>query len=1465
MPTSSGRGDARSLPGPGDPGGGAVLLLGAPGVGKSTLGRLLASRAPPGSRFLSVGEELRAQGLVRRQEEAPSAARRAQMREAAAELLRGACREWLEASRTPAASGATTSPSAPLLLLECVKDTEDAFAAVEVLEAEGVPLLQVGPLHPPQHLHHTRPEGGDFSRHVGDWPSHVLRRPGPGPARVAERQAKWAAHAGRVLELFSALGVLSELTEWTGAETNRSTDTANLGSMGYAAGPTVWEPLPLHDAHVPSPEGEPRWRPRDDSTQTHKVFGSAAVPDRRSCSPTAADHEPDPPPPPPAWLAASGLRLPAGLACTPLQPVTSARLVTSRAERDRVLAKAAEVSGLRLDGFFRGGASGGPALPVPTSSVDSSGAARWVGVPGRYAVSRKADGTRYLLMVVAERADDDLGGGGSGGGSCGSSSAYLLDRVGSLYKFPIRSSGPAAHAGGAYESLPAGTLLDGELVWVGGRGFFLAFDALCVGGRRLWSRPLRERLAALEGGGSGTGVEGLRLEEAETSKELKAASASKPPEPTPSAQKEPALRKKQQAPPATPSGDAIRVLRKRQLAVTAEALRGMRARPGACPYPSDGLVFTPYGMPYVLGMAELLFKWQPPEQVGVDLRGTELPHAHVLPPLVYECLPATDGGGGHVPVDIRWDKASGNSPAAVGQMTSQHREHITLEQLAAEAEEATRAAPMQPEQQQRVARLAPHPARAMPYDKLYGSVMAAVEAGSVERTVDIGSGLEIFNYRRGAPLDPVEALCRGLVLHPPSRARAATPFTKFAEVRSPAVTFSRPTEAECCIVCGCPAEVDEEGERICSCESCAGRGCVRRPPGGWWRRWLPHRSATSSLLPEADEVQGPALGPGAETEVRSAWAISPQDLLAVTAIGSGARACGSRRGRRGALAAAAVKVDGSMIVAFTWGGQLRTATRRRLDSEQAVWANDWLQRNANPSAFQPGWTYVLEAVYGNNTHVVPYAFEGLVLLAATDPEGRELPRRELPTLADALGVPMAVPSKEGELEELLCGLPGARPLASASMPPVAAADPDSQPELDVPQRPSLWEFTPLRQRSVGPAAVPPTIPLVPPAFEGWVLAAPDVRRYKLVQESYKRASWAGRLLHPLSVWDRVCCGGASHASLSAGLPGHFRSELDSILAALSECYGEARAELLRVLRAAARAGRLKKLMKRLPAASDGGGGDQALAALLSQLNLDDEPAEPTAGPAANPAVDTATSSAAASPRPGVGPGSAAGFMACPHFRRALAHAAEHLYRSLPGAPIPDTCAPASMFLAPPCMDAPHDTPPPAGRHLHALLLHAVRPGADGSLPGYTPSPGFAQTWAKGWAQGPVGRMDPAQAPPVAGLPDEVLERCLAPLEGKDLAAALCASARWRRVLAEALPAGSLRRRLKAARRAAARERTAANQAAAVRSSAGRGWSRFWDDDDEPSFGRHAPDVRPIGGYGGYWNRGDSDYGGYGSY
>lgn len=202
------------------------------------------------------------------------------------------------------------------------------------------------------------------------------------------------------------------------------------------------------------------------------------------------------------------------------------------------------------------------------------------------------------------------------------------------------------------------------------------------------------------------------------------------------------------------------------------------------------------------------------------------------------------------------------------------------------------------------------------------------------------------------------------------------------------------------------------------------------------------------------------------------------------------------------LDSASPKGDGSLIIAFMWQGHLLTAPRRRMDSEQALWAHDWLAAHLLPGALQPGWTYLFEAVYRDNTHVISYPFEGLVLLSAMGPNGRELPAAERQQLAHSLGV-LAAPWMAGPAEELR-----ARLGCGTALPPGAVG-----------------------QRV--------------PSFEGWVVEAGG-ERCKLVQAAFKRAGTAALNLHPLLVWDAVRCGGASRADLASGLPAHMQRELDAL-------------------------------------------------------------------------------------------------------------------------------------------------------------------------------------------------------------------------------------------------------------------------------------------------------------------------------
>lgn len=173
----------------------------------------------------------------------------------------------------------------------------------------------------------------------------------------------------------------------------------------------------------------------------------------------------------------------------------------------------------------------------------------------------------------------------------------------------------------------AGTVLDGELIWLGSgpgrQGFFLAFDALSVGGQSVWSMPLAQRTATM--------VEGLHLVEAEQCEPLQVAAAAAAAQAihTPSVipgsssgsssisstttTTKPLCTKKQQAAPI--GSDSIMLVYKQHLSVAAATLQQLESTRHRCPYPTDGLVFTPNSMLYALGMQELLFKWQPAEQV----------------------------------------------------------------------------------------------------------------------------------------------------------------------------------------------------------------------------------------------------------------------------------------------------------------------------------------------------------------------------------------------------------------------------------------------------------------------------------------------------------------------------------------------------------------------------------------------------------------------------------------------------------------------------------------------------------------------------------------------------------------------------------------------------------------------------------------------------------------------------------
>lgn len=80
-----------------DPRSGVVLLLGAPGVGKSTLGKLLqGTHSCTVQAFVNVGEQLRATGKVEQHLRHPTSTSKQDLARLAHSILEKACRSFKE-------------------------------------------------------------------------------------------------------------------------------------------------------------------------------------------------------------------------------------------------------------------------------------------------------------------------------------------------------------------------------------------------------------------------------------------------------------------------------------------------------------------------------------------------------------------------------------------------------------------------------------------------------------------------------------------------------------------------------------------------------------------------------------------------------------------------------------------------------------------------------------------------------------------------------------------------------------------------------------------------------------------------------------------------------------------------------------------------------------------------------------------------------------------------------------------------------------------------------------------------------------------------------------------------------------------------------------------------------------------------------------------------------------------------
>jgi RNA ligase len=84
------------------------------------------------------------------------------------------------------------------------------------------------------------------------------------------------------------------------------------------------------------------------------------------------------------------------------------------------------------------------------------------------------------------------------------------------------------------------------------------------------------------------------------------------------------------------------------------------------------------------------------------------------------------------------------------------------------------------------------------------------------------------------------------------------------------------------------------------------------------------------------------------------------------------------------------KVDGSLGIVFHYGGRWRAASKGSFISEQATWAQAWLDDH-DTSLLMPGVTYLAEILYPENRIVVDYGQRrDMVLLGAYNSSGKEV-------------------------------------------------------------------------------------------------------------------------------------------------------------------------------------------------------------------------------------------------------------------------------------------------------------------------------------------------------------------------------------------------------------------------------------------------------------------------------------------
>lgn len=115
------------------------------------------------------------------------------------------------------------------------------------------------------------------------------------------------------------------------------------------------------------------------------------------------------------------------------------------------------------------------------------------------------------------------------------------------------------------------------------------------------------------------------------------------------------------------------------------------------------------------------------------------------------------------------------------------------------------------------------------------------------------------------------------------------------------------------------------------------------------------------------------------------------------------------------------KVDGSYSATFHYDGRWHVASKGSFISEQATWAQAWLDAAGPDGVLEPSNTYLAEVVYPENRIVVNNGNErALVLLAVYDEDGAEHPAISYADQWEALGGRIVRSWRSVSLPDLAC-------------------------------------------------------------------------------------------------------------------------------------------------------------------------------------------------------------------------------------------------------------------------------------------------------------------------------------------------------------------------------------------------------------------------------------------------------------